>query len=149
MDLLDNVVYEKTGKNLSELQRKILEGTLNSKTYAEIAASYGCEERTASDAGYVLFQNLSKILEKKVGKNNFKELMDKQQGNLNIFLGQVNNIENITDNVIGNIGSNSQLSISTRQAVKKLKRKHGMSDEDIADVLGIPLEDIQKINLDE
>jgi hypothetical protein len=75
--------------------------------------------------------------------------MDKQQGNLNIFLGQVNNIENITDNVIGNIGSNSQLSISTRQAVKKLKRKHGMSDEDIADVLGIPLEDIQKINLDE
>lgn len=68
MDLLDNVVYEKTGKNLSELQRKILEGTLNSKTYAEIAASYGCEERTASDAGYVLFQNLSKILEKKLGK---------------------------------------------------------------------------------
>jgi hypothetical protein len=147
MELLDNAVYEKTGKGLSELQRKILEGTFNSETYAQIAASYGCEERTASDAGYELFQNLSKILEKKVGKNSFKEFMDKQKGSLNIFLGQVNNIEN--NNMENIIGSNVQSSSSSRHTIKKLKRKYGMSDEDIADVLDIPLEDIQKINLDE
>jgi hypothetical protein len=82
MELLDNAVYEKTGKGLSELQRKILEGTLNSETYAEISASYGCEERTASDAGYELFQNLSKISNRKIRKSNFKEFMDKQKGNL-------------------------------------------------------------------
>lgn len=153
MKFLDNAMYAKTGGGLSELQRKILEGTLGEerKTYAEIAENYGCEERTVSDVGYELFQNLSKILGRKVGKRNFKETMDK--GNFNIFLGQVNNfennIENITNNVIGSIGSNIPSSSLSRKTIMKLKQKYGMSNEAIADVLDIPLEDVQKINLDE
>ena len=153
MKFLDNAMYAKTGGGLSELQRKILEGTLaeEGKTYAEIAENYGCEERTVSDVGYELFRDLSRILGRKVGKRNFKETMDK--GNFNIFLGQVNNfennIENITNNVIGSIGSNIPSSSLSRKTIMKLKQKYGMSNEAIADVLDIPLEDVQRINLDE
>ncbi len=148
IQLLDKLMQAKMGKSLNDLQRKVIEGGLNGETYSQIADSYGCTERHASDVGYELLKKLSSVLGEEVDKRSLKSVIDKQKSNLIFFLGQINN--NNVDSTIGciNFDSNSQISTANRRAIRKLQ-EFGLSDDKISEALNIPLEDIQQSNLNE
>ena len=158
LQFVDEAVYLKTGKHLNDLQRGIIEGTLKRQKYFDIAESYGCTAGHAKDVGYELLQMLSNIFDEPIDKGNLKSVLERQ-GNLNISLGDRSSINS---NIIGciNIGSN-QSSASPDQSqsatpnsqqrsknqtqikINKL-RQFGLSDEQIAEALELPLEVVKQ-----
>lgn len=163
LQLVDEAVYFKTGKRLNDLQRKIIQGTLERQKYTDIAADYGCTAGHAKDIGYNLLQMLSDVFDEPVDKGNLKSVLERQ-GNLNISLGD----RSINSKVIGCVnfgseqpdntpdqnqptdsqsqqGSKNQSKIET---IKKL-RQFGLSDEQIAEALELPLEVVQQGDVEE
>lgn len=83
--LIDNLVYAKTEKPLSDLQSTIIKGVWQGKKYLEIADEYGCTEGHAKDIGADLWKILSEILDSKVTKSNLRSVIKKQlQSELNL-----------------------------------------------------------------
>ncbi len=158
MQFIDKAIYLKTGKRLNDLQRGIIEGTLKRQKYADIAESYGYTAGHAKDVGYELLQMLSDVFDEPVDKGNLKSVLERQ-GNLNISFGNFGD-RSINSNVIGcvNFGSeqldstpnfqqrsNNQTKIET---IDKL-RQFGLSDEQIAEALELPLEVVKQENVEE
>jgi hypothetical protein len=160
LQLVDDAVYLNTGKHLNDLQRGVIEGTLKYQKYADIAENCGCSAGHAKDVGYELLKMLSDIFGEPVDKSNLKSVLERQ-GNVNISL--VNNSK-INSNLIGciNIGSkrpktkpdkshsgNSKLKQRNKnktqiEKISKL-RYFGLNDEQIAEVLELPLEVIKQV----
>lgn len=165
LQFVDEAVYFKTGKRLNDLQRGIIEGTLKRQKYSEIAATYGCTVGHAKDVGYALLQMLSDVFDESVDKGNLKSVLERQ-GNLNISLGD-RSISGINNNIIGcmNIGSeqanetigkgqtttpNVQQRDKKQVQIKIDKlRQFGLSDEQIAEVLELPLEVVKQGDVEE
>jgi hypothetical protein len=158
LQLVDEAVYLNTGQHLNDLQRGVIEGTLKHQKYADIAENCGCSAGHAKDVGYELLQMLSDIFDEPVDKSNLKSVLERQ-GNVNISLGD----NSINSNSIGCIKvssknhknkSDKNHSINTKlQQRKKNKaqiekidklRYFGLSDEQIAEVLDLPLEVIKQ-----
>lgn len=159
LQLVDDAVYLNTGKHLNDLQRGVIEGTLKYQKYADIAENCGCSAGHAKDVGYELLKMLSDIFGEPVDKSNLKSVLERQ-GNVNISLGN----RSINSNVIGciNIGSkqpktkpdkshsgNSKLKQRNKnktqiEKISKL-RYFGLNDEQIAEVLELPLEVIKQV----
>lgn len=157
LQLIDEIMYTKMNKHLSDLQRKVIEGILNHQTYLEIADEYGRSEGHVKDVGYELLQKLSELLEEPVKKSNLKSVLEgKKNFNFSFLENSINN------NVIGciNLGDQSQsknnaslnqsenisgLSEQTISKVRKLKSR-GLENEEISEILEISLELIQEIN---
>ena len=161
LQLVDEAVYLNTGKRLNDLQRGVIEGTLKHKKYADIAENCGCSAGHAKDIGYELLQMLSDIFDEPVDKSNLKSVLERQ-GNVNISL--VNN-SNIFEISCINVGSkqpktkpdksnagNSKLKQKDQnktqiEKISKL-RYFGLNDEQIAEVLELPLEVIKQVESD-
>lgn len=159
LQLVDDAVYLNTGKHLNDLQRGVIEGTLKHQKYADIAENCGCSAGHAKDVGYELLKMLSDIFGEPVDKSNLKSVLERQ-GNVNISLGN----RSINSNVIGciNIGSkqpktkpdkshpgNSKLKQRNQnktqiEKISKL-RYFGLNDQQIAEVLELPLEVIKQV----
>ncbi|MEB3282384.1 MAG: AAA-like domain-containing protein [Lyngbya sp.] len=78
------ILLQATGKHLSDLEIKVLQGSWEGKTYDQIASSHGYSaEYLNKDIGNKLWSKLSDILGEKVTKKNFKEALgrawEKQQ----------------------------------------------------------------------
>lgn len=157
LQFVDEAVYLKTGKHLNDLQRGIIEGTLKRQKYCDIAENYGCSPGHAKDVGYELLEILSKVFEEPVDKGNLKSVLERQ-GNLNISLGN-KSISSVNNNIIGclNVGSEqpnatpdkSQPKNQTNiETINKL-RQFGLSNEQIAQALELPLEVIKQVDLEE
>ena len=162
LQLVDEAVYLNTGKRLNDLQRGVIEGTLKHQKYADIAENCGCSAGHAKDVGYELLKMLSDIFDEPVDKSNLKSVLERQ-GNVNISL--VNNSSNIFGNGCINIGSkqpktkpdkshagNSKLKQKDQnktqiEKISKL-RYFGLNDEQIAEVLELPLEVIKQVESD-
>lgn len=162
LQLVDEAVYLNTGKRLNDLQRGVIEGTLKYQKYADIAENCGCSAGHAKDVGYELLQMLSDIFDEPVDKSNLKSVLERQ-GNVNLFLGD----KSINQNIIGciNIGSkqpktkpdknhssNTKLQQRNKnktqiEKIDKL-RYFGLNDEQIAEVLELPLEVIKQVESD-
>lgn len=72
----DRVVSKNTGKYLSDIEMKVLQGSWEGKTYDEIATLYGYSaEYLNKDVGNKLWNKLSEALGEKVTKKNFKEAL--------------------------------------------------------------------------
>ncbi len=159
LQFVDEAVYLKTGKRLNDLQRGIIEGTLKRQKYCDIAETYGCTAGHAKDVGYALLQMLSDVFDESVDKGNLKSVLERQ-GNLNISFGDFAD-RSINSNVIGcvNFGSEHPNNTSdksqpatpnfqqrsknkTKIKIDKL-RQFGLSDEQIAEALELPLEVIK------
>ena len=168
LQFVDKVVYAKTGQHLNDLQRGIIEGTLKRQKYPDIAENCGCSAGHAKDVGYELLQMLSDVFDEPVDKKNLKSVLERQ-GNLTISFGdQSQSIRrSINSNIIGCINVSSDQPISTQnesqpqasefqrvknkariEAVGKL-RLFGLSDEQIAEVLELPLDVVKQVNLKE
>ncbi len=163
LQFVDEAVYLKTGKRLNDLQRGIIEGTLKRQKYFDIAENYGCTAGHAKDVGYALLQMLSNIFDEPIDKGNLKSVLERQ-GNLNITFGD-KSISSITDNIIGciNVGSeqpnvtpnesqptapNSQERNKNQTQIETIDklRQFGLSDEQIAEALELPLEVVKQVD---
>lgn len=165
LQFVDEAVYAKTGKRLNDLQRGIIEGTLKREKYSDIAESHGCSAGHVKDIGYELLQMLSDVFDEPINKGNLKSVLERQ-GNLNISFGD-KSISGINNNIIGclNVGSEqpntnpdksqpatpnfqqrrpNQTKIET---INKL-RHFGLSNEQIAEVLELPLEVVKQVEFE-
>lgn len=161
LQFVDEAFYLKTGKHLNDLQRVIIEGTLNRQKYCDIAEAYGCSAGHAKDVGYALLQMLSDVFDEPVDKGNLKSVLE-QQGNQNIWgntFGDSNIIGyiNVCSDKPNNTPDKSQPAApnfqqhsknQTKIQIDKL-RKFGLSDEQIAEALELPLEVVKQENLEE
>ncbi len=164
LQFIDDAVYAKTRKRLNDLQRGIIEGTLKRQKYDDIAENCGCSAGHAKDVGYELLQMLSDIFEEEVDKKNLKSVVERQ-GDLNIYLG---NRSFNSNHIIGcvNMGSEqttpnpdeSQPETPDLQEESKHQtkietidklRQFGLSDEQIAEALDIPLEQVKQVDLEQ
>lgn len=159
VQFIDEAVYSQTGKRLNDLQREVIEGSIKKKKYAEIAEDYGCSPGHAKDVGYELLQMLSDVFDETIDKNNLKSVVERR-GNFNLSLGDksVNNMigyinnfcpdrppDRRPENSAGQPSENQDIKHQYKiEAVIKL-REFGLSDEKIAEALGLSLEDIHKI----
>lgn len=69
---VDNLVYQRTGKHLSDLQHTIICQVWQGQKYLEIADKYGCTEGHAKDVGSELWQLLTAVWGETVNKSNFR-----------------------------------------------------------------------------
>lgn len=72
LELADSLVFSKTGKHLEHLQKIVLKGTVQGKTYPEIAKDNGFSESHVKNVGHELWHILSSALGEKVTKANFR-----------------------------------------------------------------------------
>ena len=167
LQFVDKVVYAKTGQHLNDLQRGIIEGTLKRQKYPDIAENCGCSAGHAKDVGYELLQMLSDVFDEPVDKKNLKSVLERQ-GNLTISFGdRSQSIKSINSNIIRCLNISSEQPVATQnesqsqtsdfqrvkskariEAVAKL-RQFGLSDEQIAEVLELPLDVVKQVNLQE
>lgn len=96
LNLADKIVLEKTGQHLDDLQEAVLRGTLQRKTYKQIAKDFDCSESRVRNAGSQLWQILSEELGEDVSKTNFRSAIERLQ-NYNV----VNFAQRVTQNVSG------------------------------------------------
>ncbi|NES03491.1 MAG: hypothetical protein F6K22_11940 [Okeania sp. SIO2F4] len=71
LNSIDELVFQQTGKHLSNLQMGILKGVLNKEKYRDIAEQYKCSKGHVKDEGYELWQLLSEIFGERLNKSNF------------------------------------------------------------------------------
>jgi len=74
---LDTVIPSKTGEQLSELEKTILQQVWLGRKYLEIANFYGCTEGHAKDVGSRLWKLLSKVMRQKITKSNCRRVLEK------------------------------------------------------------------------
>ncbi len=79
LHLADEVIFAKTGKHLDDLQQAIVQGTLERKTYKQIAKDFECSESRVREVGSELWKILSKELGEEISKSNFRAAMQRSQ----------------------------------------------------------------------
>lgn len=153
LEFIDEVVEEKTGNPLTDLQVSILEETLKGKKYVDVAHNNGFTVGHVRDVGYELWQLLSDIFDKPLNKRNLKRFLEKQN-NIN-FKNCKNFLNGNTINYSQNEKSSDLQDIEAEtkeyriakyqvqmKMAKKLKRK-GLSDAEIAEILEIETEELE------
>lgn len=164
LQFVDEAVYTKTGKHLNNLQRRIIAGILKRQKYADVAETYGYSSDHVKKASHKLWQILSDVFGEQVKKSNFESVLERQI-NQNINLGKNNTFQNNRISYVNNCAESStpttdeiqpetpdlpqesknQANIET---IDKL-RQFGLSDEQIAEALDIPLEAVKQVDLEE
>ena len=165
VQFVDEAVCTKTGKHLNNLQRKIIAGILNRQKYADVAETYGYSDKHVKKVSHELLQVLSDIFGEQVKKSNLESVLERQI-NVNITLGNKNTNHNKNSVSIGSINSCPDSSTPTPdksqpetpdlhgnnqanlEKIGKL-RQFGLSDEQIAEVLELPLDVVKLVDFEE
>jgi hypothetical protein len=161
LKFVDESMFAKTGKRLNDLQRQVIEGALKHQKYGDIAESFERSEGHVKDTGYELLQMLSDIFEEPVSKTNLKSVLERQRSTtFNVSDGSVGNVSH----VIGCVNFNSDRPKSKldqvplekpdsqqNKQISKIKKLQdiGLTNDEIAELLEIPLESIAETNLEE
>ena len=164
LQFVDRAVYTKTGKHLNNLQRGIISGILKRQRYADVAETYGYSSQHVKKASHELLQMLSEVFGEQVKKSNLESVIERQI-NQNITLGKNNNFQNNRISYVNNCPNpstptpdESQPETPDLQEESKNKtkietidklRQFGLSDEQIAEALDIPLEQVKQVDLEE
>ncbi|MGL5064457.1 MAG: hypothetical protein ACRC62_31095 [Microcoleus sp.] len=166
---VDETVSAKTGKHLNDLQRRIIAGILNRQKYAGVAETYGYSDKHVKKVSHELLQMLSDIFGEQVKKSNLESVLDRHI-KINITLGNKNtgNKNNVNIGYINNCPdsststpeqsqpetpenqeqSNNYTTIALREIIDKL-RKFGLTDEQIAEALNLPINEVDRVHLEE
>jgi hypothetical protein len=164
LQFVDEAVYTNTGKRLNNLQRRIIAGILNRQRYADVAETYGYSSQHVKKASHELLQMLSEVFGEQVKKSNLESVIERQI-NQNINLGKNNNFQNNRISYVNNCPNpstptpdesqqeNPDLQPKSKNQTKietidKL-RQFGLSDEQIAEALDIPLEQVKQVDFEE
>ncbi|WP_445173815.1 ATP-binding protein [Microcoleus sp.] len=81
LKLADELIFAKTGEHIDYLQKAILEGTLQGRTYPEIAEATHSSEGHTRDIGSELWQIFSEGLGEDITKRNFRAIIEKVEFN--------------------------------------------------------------------
>ncbi len=76
LKLTDDLVFGQTGMHLDYLQEEILKGTLQSKTYSEIAKELHLSKSHVRNTGSELWKILSEALKQDITKNSFRSILN-------------------------------------------------------------------------
>jgi hypothetical protein len=93
----DGLVFAKTGKYLDDLQKTVLQGVWEGRTYLQIAEESDYSEGYTRDVASKLLKVLSELLKENVNKYNFRSAMERYHDcNISNFKDVVNfgNINN-------------------------------------------------------
>lgn len=77
LKLADELIFAKTGEHLDYLQKAILEGTFQGRTYPQIAEETHSSEGHTRDIGSELWQILSEGFGEEITKRNFRAILKK------------------------------------------------------------------------
>ncbi|MBF2006981.1 MAG: NACHT domain-containing protein [Chlorogloeopsis fritschii C42_A2020_084] len=77
----ESIISAKQGKTLNSLQRDILKGAWEDRKYEDIAEAIHCSEGHIKDVAASLWQQLSEELGERVGKKNFKAVLERRMQN--------------------------------------------------------------------
>ncbi|WP_430015827.1 hypothetical protein RVR34_16075 [Microcystis aeruginosa FBCC-A68] len=75
--LIDNLVFDHTGKHLDTLQLGILKNVFDGHKYAKIAEKYNCSEGHARDKAYELWRILSEVLGEELNKSTVRSAIER------------------------------------------------------------------------
>ncbi|MCW6049644.1 hypothetical protein K4039_06005 [Lyngbya sp. CCAP 1446/10] len=78
LKLVDGLIFEKTGKHLNTLQRLVLEGMYDGKTYETIARDTRYTTKYVREVGYKLLKTLSVVMDEEMQKGNLKAAIDRR-----------------------------------------------------------------------
>lgn len=92
--IVDQIVFDTTGKHLDDIQAAVVEGTWQRKTYDDIAQECHVTKNHVGDIGAELWQLLSQILEEDIKKNNFRSTFERLQISSLPIIIQNNNKQN-------------------------------------------------------
>ncbi|MGE5659173.1 MAG: AAA family ATPase [Actinomycetota bacterium] len=81
LKLADELIFAKTGEHLDYLQKAILEGTLQGRTYGKIAEATHSSEGHTRDIGSELWKILSEGFGEEITKRNFRAIIEKVEFN--------------------------------------------------------------------
>ena len=109
LTLADELIFAKTGKHLDYVQEAILRGTLQDRTYTQIAQEVYSSPSHVRNVGSQLWKILSKELGKNLTKANFRTVLEKGK----IYNYQSAIVENITGE---SITVNNKLNICREKA---------------------------------
>ncbi|MCT7948767.1 hypothetical protein NG798_03105 [Ancylothrix sp. C2] len=164
LQFVDDAVYQIKNKHLNDIQRRIITGILNRQKYQQIGETYGYSEKHIKKTSHELLQILSEVFGEKVRRSNLESVLERQI-NVHINLGNKNSRNKNTVN-IASLNKCPDSSTATPHKTPPLTpnspqhkppqinlesinkfRQFGLSDEQIADALGIPLEALVQIDL--
>jgi hypothetical protein len=91
---VDQIVFDKTGKHLDDIQTAVIAGTWERQTYDDIAQEHNVTKNHIGDVGAELWQLLSKALGEDIKKTNFRSTLER--GYIKSF--ENSNIYNINGN---------------------------------------------------
>jgi hypothetical protein len=133
LDFAEQLLQEKTGKGLTELQREILQRAWNKETYTDLIKDSSYSSSYVRTVGAELFQMLSDALEKHIKKTNFRQLLEGLE-RFQISIGNDNNIHTIQQDCI-----EIKFCTSTLQAPKKqFKTKTSVTVKSYYDLTNLP-----------
>jgi hypothetical protein len=72
LQFVDRLVVEKTGKHLDDIQKAVVEGTLQRQTYDDIAQKCHVTKNHVGDVGAELWKLVSEALGEDIKKTNFR-----------------------------------------------------------------------------
>ena len=81
LKLADELIFAKTGEHIDYLQKAILEGTFQGRTYPQIADATHSSEGHTRDIGSELWQIFSEGFGKEITKRNFRAIIEKVEFN--------------------------------------------------------------------
>ncbi|MEC4805383.1 MAG: hypothetical protein SAJ12_08590 [Jaaginema sp. PMC 1079.18] len=164
---IDELVFQQTGKHLDSLQVTILKGVLDGQRYTEIAEQYRCTMGHVKDEGYELWQMLSEVLGEDINKSNFRATVERlglinsqhqiignpvQIGHFNFcshLEGKETKTQKDKDRETAQTNSTHPkktveevLRESKLSAIPQLVQL-GLTEEQIAETLQLPLQDVQ------
>ncbi|NJM61358.1 MAG: hypothetical protein HC849_16030 [Oscillatoriales cyanobacterium RU_3_3] len=163
VQFVDEAVSTKTGKNLNDLQRRIIAGILRNQKYADVAETHAYSAKHVKKVSHELLQMLSEVFGEPVKKNNLESVLERQINQTITTLGNKNNQKIIGISYINNCPDSSTSTSDESQpenpdshgndranieTIDKL-RQFGLSDEQIAEALNISLEVVKQVDLDE
>ncbi len=79
LKFVDEIVFDKTGKHLDSLQKAILRATWQGEKYSKVAQEYHCTKFHVGNVASNLWQLISKELNEKIRKSNFRAAMERYQ----------------------------------------------------------------------
>jgi hypothetical protein len=77
--LIDQLVFQRTGKHLDDVQKAVVEGTWKRQTYDDIAKECNVTKNHASDVGSELWKLLSDAFGEEIKKSNFRSSIERMK----------------------------------------------------------------------
>lgn len=123
-------VFAKTGKHLDSLQKTILEGTFENKTYQQVADDYHCSKDHTKRVASQLWKLLSDVLGEDVKKANLKSILERIEfshiSNLGADMQILSNI-NICSKICPYSKTPKNRTTTNRTAAQP-KKRHDLTD---------------------